>query len=124
MSFVQKTGVIGTALLGIVALSSCVGSTKNIDNNRAMLTKNINYDSAAKIKGMQDKVYAEAAMLINKSKDSSDSIPVKTATYTDKSAKITKSKYLEQSLNLADLISDFIRSDNEDYLEENNSSND
>lgn len=124
MSFVQKTGVIGTALLGIVALSSCVGSTKNIDNNRAMLTKNINYDSAAKIKGMQDKVYAEAAMLINKSKDSSDSIPVKTATYADKSAKITKSKCLEQSLNLADLISDFIRSDSEDYLEENNSSND
>lgn len=124
MSFVQKTGVIGTALLGIVALSSCVGSTKNIDNNRAMLTKNINYDSAAKIKGMQDKVYAQAAMQINKSKDSSDSIPVKTATYADKSTKITKSKYLEQSLNLADLISDFIRSDSEDYLEEKNSNND
>ena len=59
-----------------------------------MLTKNINYDSAAKIKGMQDKVYAQAAMQINKSKDSSDSIPAKTATFADKSAKITKSKCL------------------------------
>lgn len=117
MNIIQKTGIIGTAMLCAAGFSACTGSTKN----SIAEIKNINYDNASKIKGMQDKAYTEASMNINKINEIKSKIDSDTADTVkpEFSATVKSPEIAIKKQKFSIWLSDFILSDCEDYLEEN-----
>ena len=112
MNLIQKTGLISTAVMCTAGFYSCAGSTKNADENKTILNKIINYDDI-KIKGMQDKAYAEVSININKQKQT-DNADTKKISNVDSLSNYSNN--IKAPTRFLNLIEDFIMNDCEDYL--------
>ena len=98
MNLIQKVSTFGTAMLCAATLyAASTPENKHNNKNTADSGKNINYDNAITVKGIQDKAYTEASLNMN------SSIPMNTTENNDKIK------------NFSDFVSAFMLEDSYDY---------